>query len=52
MLAVLSMLGLQTALGPAAVLDVARHIEAAVAGDPSAAAARYGILLQECHHPE
>jgi hypothetical protein len=40
MLAALSMLGLQTALGPAAVLQAARHIEATAADDPSAAAAR------------
>lgn len=53
MLAALSVLGLQTALGPAAVLDVARHVEAAAAGDPSAAAARYRLLLlQECQHLE
>jgi hypothetical protein len=46
MLAALSMLGLQTALGPAAVLDVARHVEAAAADDPPAAAARYGLLCK------
>jgi hypothetical protein len=40
MLAALSMLGLQTVLGPAAVLEVARHIEATAVGNPSAAAAR------------
>jgi hypothetical protein len=40
MLAALSLLGMQTALGPAAVLGVARHVEATAADDPSAAAAR------------
>lgn len=39
-LATLSVLGLQTAVGPAALLEVARQIEATSVGSPAAAAAR------------